>query len=166
MEWFSRSVKACFDMPDAYDRIRLFQSPRWGGSYEAMLSLGCDCVDTGRFDTEVPMQLVYSMVEAINEAYRFEGLNQLEPLLAATRVEKALQGCLQGYLRKSPERQSEFDLFKTTYLFHAGRAAEAATLFATIPEEHRNGLRRLHLDKLAESKAPGPAHEKTTTNNF
>lgn len=53
--WFDRAVAAEFDHESAYRRLGTASlQPRWGGSHEAMLAFGRECLDTGRFDTFVP----------------------------------------------------------------------------------------------------------------
>jgi hypothetical protein len=57
-EWFDRAVAAQFDHLPAYSRMRNALLPRWGGSHRAMRDFGRECLETGRFDTMVPYQLM------------------------------------------------------------------------------------------------------------
>ncbi len=59
--WFDRAVEAQFDHIDAYNKLFHALMPRWHGSHEEMLALGIECFQTGRYDTSVPYQLVYSL---------------------------------------------------------------------------------------------------------
>jgi hypothetical protein len=59
--WFDLAVEAQLDWPDAYDRYRYAMFPRWGGSHGQMYAFGMECFDTGRFDTDVPYQFMYSL---------------------------------------------------------------------------------------------------------
>jgi hypothetical protein len=53
--WFDRAVAAQFDYMSPYKlMVHDILRPRWGGSHEAMLEFGRECLDSGRFDTEVP----------------------------------------------------------------------------------------------------------------
>ena len=56
--WFERAVTAQFDYNLAYGHMLYLLRPRWGGSHEAMLAFGKACVETRRFDTEVPWNLL------------------------------------------------------------------------------------------------------------
>ena len=65
--WFDRAVAAQFDHTNSYHRmLRMVLLPRWGGSHEAMLEFGRECLATGRFDTVVP-SCAYDAVVAIGE---------------------------------------------------------------------------------------------------
>jgi hypothetical protein len=52
--WFDRAVAARLDHYPAYDKLLWALRPRWHGSHGAMLKFGETCLDTGRFDTQVP----------------------------------------------------------------------------------------------------------------
>jgi hypothetical protein len=56
-EWFARATAAELDFEPAYDAIREALMPRWGGSHAAVLKVGFDALETGRFDTRLPGQL-------------------------------------------------------------------------------------------------------------
>lgn len=65
--WFDRAVAAQFDHTTSYRRMmRMALLPRWGGSHEAMLEFGRECLATGRFDTVVP-SCAYDAVVTIGE---------------------------------------------------------------------------------------------------
>jgi hypothetical protein len=73
--WFDRAVAAQFDhLPVYYDYMSALL-PRWGGSHEAMLSFGKECVETGRFDTQVP-KLFYEIILTIAENDRDDSIWQ------------------------------------------------------------------------------------------
>jgi len=69
--WFDRSVAAQFDYLDAYTSYIPVLFPRWGGSHEAMYAFGKECLDTGRFDTEVPVQYYYLLYAIENDRRQF-----------------------------------------------------------------------------------------------
>ncbi|MEA3399716.1 MAG: hypothetical protein U9R79_00590 [Armatimonadota bacterium] len=56
--WFDRAVAAQFDCMRAYYNLMWALMPRWGGSHEAVWELGVECLETGRFDTDVPYMLM------------------------------------------------------------------------------------------------------------
>ena len=58
--WFDRAVKACFDWEPAYHSYAYALEPRWGGSDEAIIAFGRRCKATGRYDTDIPYQLLYA----------------------------------------------------------------------------------------------------------
>lgn len=61
--WFDRAIAAQCDHREAWSNLRWALRPRWFGSHEAMLALGDAALDTGRFDTEVPRQMLSSIYE-------------------------------------------------------------------------------------------------------
>lgn len=54
-DWFDRAVAAQFDFMSAYYDMHRALHPWWGGSRSAQLAFAKECLDTGRFDTDVPM---------------------------------------------------------------------------------------------------------------
>lgn len=59
-EWFDRATAAQFDYIPAYQSLMGAYGQRWGGTSELVLEFGKACAATGRFDTEVPSQLVHA----------------------------------------------------------------------------------------------------------
>jgi|GEM_PF-5473799 len=147
-EWLRRSVSACFDCIEAYDTARRFQRPRWGGSYAAMLALGCDSVDTGRFDTRVPWNLVNCLEDVIDDGHSMERQDEMRQALAAPRIGAALETCLAGYAKLDPSSAGNHVILRVAYLWHAGRATEARTELEKLPADQRDvsSAKRYHLD--------------------
>ena len=63
-KWLHRSVAADFDQSDAYEFFLSAIRPRWGGSAGHVLTFGKACMDTGRYETQVP-KFFLSSLEAI-----------------------------------------------------------------------------------------------------
>ncbi len=61
--WFDRAVAAQFDYYPAYHRLSWALRPRWGGSHDQMYALGLEALKTGRFDTSVPEELIWSLIK-------------------------------------------------------------------------------------------------------
>ena len=55
--WFDRAVDAEFDYFAAYRNYMYSLEPRWGGSYKAMIEFAGECVDSGRYDTKIPLMI-------------------------------------------------------------------------------------------------------------
>lgn len=66
-EWFGRTVQGKFDDFDVYSKMLWRLRPRWGGSINEMLAFGEACLDTGRFDTDVPLYYVVALNDAGTE---------------------------------------------------------------------------------------------------
>ncbi|MBI3464429.1 MAG: hypothetical protein HY000_15445, partial [Planctomycetes bacterium] len=124
--WFEQAVKAEFDYLDAYKELRWSLRPRWGGSHEAMLQFGRECLATERFDTEVPWQFAIVLTEIAGEMeddpraiYRQPGVYEdFERLAAGYRK-------VQG----SKERQLALDSQLGCVAWLAGRDEQARAIF-------------------------------------
>ena len=80
--WFDRAVKAEFNHMGAYERYRISLYPNWGGSNEAMIEFAEECAATGRYDTQVPLE----MKEVFDRIYQVAGTRFMdEPLQAYMR---------------------------------------------------------------------------------
>jgi hypothetical protein len=66
--WFNRAVVAQVDWPASYVNLLWALRPRWGGSHEAMYRFGLECSSTGRYDTDVPYQLVQALLDIAEDA--------------------------------------------------------------------------------------------------
>jgi|GEM_PF-2095866 len=69
--WFDRAVAAQFDYMHAYTNYISPLQPRWGGSHAAMYAFGKECLDTGRFDSEVPVQYYYLLYSIEHDRRQF-----------------------------------------------------------------------------------------------
>jgi len=132
--WMLRSMKACFDHSTAFDAAMNFLQPRWGGSYQQMLALGCDCVDTQRFDTAVPWRIIVAAESAIQDAAQMKGDADLRAALADARVAAAVDACLDGYLPAKPHQAKRYACIRAAIHWHGGREEQARKVLAAIPE--------------------------------
>jgi hypothetical protein len=69
-EWFDKAVAAQIDYMPAYKSLKWALRPRWYGSHEEMYRFGCRCADTQRYDTYVPMELLYVLSD-IDEEFNY-----------------------------------------------------------------------------------------------
>jgi hypothetical protein len=60
-EWFDRAVAAQIDYQPAYAAYVDALRPRYGGSIQAMYRFAVECLDSGRFDTDVPLWYARTM---------------------------------------------------------------------------------------------------------
>ena len=65
--WFDRAVAAQMDKGAAYSSYRFTLRPRWGGSLSRMRAFAEECLNTQRFDTEVPLQYVMGLYDMADE---------------------------------------------------------------------------------------------------
>ncbi len=59
--WFDRALAAQIDFTPAYDNYLYALLPRWHGTHDMMYRVGVECLETKRFDTRVPWQLMNAM---------------------------------------------------------------------------------------------------------
>ncbi len=60
-KWFDRAVAAQVDYAPAYSEYVEAIRPEWGGSMKALADFGQECIDSGRFDTTVPMWYIQTV---------------------------------------------------------------------------------------------------------
>jgi hypothetical protein len=60
-QWFDRAVGAQIDYGPAYSAYFWNLRPRWGGSYEQMYAFGVECLESERYDTGIPFQLIVAL---------------------------------------------------------------------------------------------------------
>ena len=90
--WFDEAVAAQFDAPRAHDHLLHDLLPRWNGSHVELLKFGLECLNTKRFDTEVPR----TFKAAITHVEQEDG-NTRELLAANTlNAENALEQLFSG----------------------------------------------------------------------
>ena len=65
--WFDRCVEAEFDYIPAYRVYTFMLRPRWGGSLEEMQAFAEECLETRRYDTEVPHQYIECVTDIAEE---------------------------------------------------------------------------------------------------
>ncbi|HEY8241697.1 MAG TPA: hypothetical protein VIH35_09630 [Kiritimatiellia bacterium] len=123
-EWFDHAVEAQFDYLPAYDKYIWALRPRWGGSHQAMYDFGLACLDTGRFDTDVPYQFFY-VLETISGDMKSD-----QSLINLPATYKRLEEMFEGYL--GVKTGSALAFYKTLYAATAwkhSQYADAARLF-------------------------------------
>lgn len=102
-DWFYEAARAEIDHQGMHSTLRGAILPRWGGSYEAMLAHATECLDTGRWDTSVPAQVLETLFAiqqefpAPDEFVRVPGVASLakryaEELLAASEADSSIHG--------------------------------------------------------------------------
>lgn len=132
--WMLRSMTACFDHPDAFNTMLNFLEPRWGGSYPRMLALGCDCADTGRFDTKVPWRLIDVAESVMSDA---DDMNQAPAAIAAladARFQSAVDTCLDGYLKRDAGMGPSIACYRAALHAVGGRAEAARKALVDVPD--------------------------------
>jgi hypothetical protein len=130
--WFDEAVAAQFDAPHARDQLLLDLLPRWHGSHEQLLKFGLECLDTKRFDTEVPrtFQAAVDFIEAED--------GNLRELLHDQNADDALERFLAGYEQQAAAEVAALKRLKTQNLvlcWRRGWRAEAKRRLADLGDQ-------------------------------
>lgn len=128
--WFDRAVSGQFDYLPAYSNYSWSLLPRWGGSHEALWELAHECLDTGRFDTLVPFQMLDGAVL----------IGETDGELAFWRrddVYDALVQMFEGYLGADDPPISENCIMThwTVVAWRHGNAARAQKILTELGED-------------------------------
>ncbi len=118
-EWFNLAVKAQFDYMPAYKNFLWSIRPRWGGSHKEMLAFGIACLNTERYDTDVPGIFLKS-IRDISTEYKTRQWTQ--PFREAG-IYKKVQKYFEGILNE-PSRESKYYRNKSSYVLYAWLCGE------------------------------------------
>ena len=123
--WFDRTVQAQMDFTPAYEAMWVHLLPRWGGSYEEMLALGREALETERFDTEVPAQLLYTILRIRKDQRDETGGAGGRPVFDRSETYPLLERMFEGYL-KEPSRAVEKSRWEALRAVVADRSRKRA----------------------------------------
>lgn len=127
-EWFDRAVFAQFDYLPAYNSMFWAVRPRWGGSHKEMYELGLECLNTERFDTEVPRNFLTALWTIGSELKEWRSAYQ-QP-----GVYENLQIFFNGMLNE-PTRAADKNYWLSVYAvasWAAGQYPDAKKLFDEV----------------------------------
>jgi hypothetical protein len=114
------------DFLPAYGTVRVRLLPRWGGSHERMFSFGREALDTRRFDTEVPAQFLWTVLDIRRDQRSADGGDpDATPVLRWPDTMPLLRTMFEGYLAE-PSRAAERPRWESLWAVVADRAGEAA----------------------------------------
>jgi hypothetical protein len=140
--WFDRAVSAELDYEPAYSTLRHALLPRWGGSHRQMYAFGRECLDTKRFDTNVP----YHYFETLE--YMAGDIGVDADLFKSPAVYADLQTMIDGYLAE-PSMAALHDWYRSLKIAAAVRSGQwedaRRLLDALNGEPQPDGLTRLSL---------------------
>jgi tetratricopeptide (TPR) repeat protein len=125
--WFDRAVMAQLDYWPAYRSMLDSLQPRWGGSYREMLAFGQAALDTGRFDTDLPLLAMGAVTRIRKDQGDEEGGAGGVPIYEWPETYPMLVRTFEGYL-KEPARPGDKARFEALWAIaadHAHRPAEA-----------------------------------------
>jgi len=125
--WFDRTVAARLDGLGAYDDMLRQLLPRWGGSYEEMLAFGREALDTGRFDTDVPLYALRAVTKIYDDQKDETAGAGGAPIYERPETYPLLVQVLEGYLKepKQAGNRARFESLWAIVADHARKPQEA-----------------------------------------
>ena len=111
-QWFDQAVAAHFDYLPAYDKLYWGLRPRWGGSHAKMLAFGVECLNTQRFDTEVPREYFKALWDIASEYENWRDV------FTAPNVKANIQTLCEG-MQQEPTRQEVPGYWKSLHALFA-----------------------------------------------
>ena len=142
--WFKRAVTAQIDWPVAYGTMRWALRPRWGGSYDAMYRFGLECMQSGRYDTDVPFQLIRALLDIAED-------NEGSLDFWVTRDVQPVVNEVLTKLADRPEHTHRIVYYRT----HAAGFAWATQRYEEASERIKAIAGSLDEDALAEMRLTG-----------
>lgn len=129
--WFDRAVAAQMDYSDAYVSLKWALRPRWGGSHEAMLHLGEECLATGRFDTDVPWEYMNLLRDVAEE----QPCDSWRSAFRQPGVRENLERLFAGYIKAHPQWAELYRKQQAVAAAWCGDYAKARELLAKLPPD-------------------------------
>lgn len=163
IEWFKRAISAEFDHDTAYSAMLNFLQPRWYGSGEEIAAFGTACLDSGRFDTQVPGMLIRAL-----QINRRDGKDSFAATYGTRAWKARLEALAGGYERtlgKASPYANRMRTEQACFLWTVGDKPRAIAVLRTITQELRGWNRlssweipREEIDEaLAAKDPPAPA---------
>lgn len=133
--WFDRSVAAQMDYKRAYDDYLFFVlEPRWGGNAGMLKAFAIECLDTNRFDTNLPLKY-FSLIRELSKKANFRDWQiPFQDPEEHVRLERFIAG-----LRAEPSYANHQDLIdaqEAVILMWEGRYLEARKAFDALPDKN------------------------------
>jgi len=131
--WFDRAVEAQMDYAPAYESFLLSMMPRWGGSHDLMEAFGIECLETARFDTDVPLFYLYTLREIAGdqpnnrwrEIFRKPGISE--------NLDRLFDGLIKEPVRSAQKRRILAQ--KALCNIWSGKYSEAKDIINSIDEK-------------------------------
>ena len=158
-QWFDRAVAAQIDYQLAYDRYLNTLLPRWGGSTAQMHQFALDCLNTNRFDTDVPWKYAVILEQIAWDLENPQFWQQ------PGVYENVAQMCA-GYRRRNPPQISKdfYSSYEAAVAWRAGHYEQSRKLLNDLNKNVNSiAWRRMkavpklamaHADLMASDPAP------------
>jgi len=131
--WFDRAVAAQMDYWNAYSDYLWSLWPRWGGSHMKMHKFALECLETERFDTDVPWFYLRAMRDMGKELPH----NRWKSIFRKAEVRDNLNTLFEG-MQSEPSRSVDIEKIiaqQGNVWLWEGRYEEARELFASLKDD-------------------------------
>jgi hypothetical protein len=126
-KWFDAAIAAQVDYLPAWKEYAIAIDPDHAGSFDKMFELGKQALETKRFDTAVPAQLLAIMQSAAT------GKGRDSSQLRKPGVWNAISACFDGYMAQAtPAQKKSLQSQKAAFAFLAGEYATAQKLLGEL----------------------------------
>lgn len=129
-KWFDRAVAAQTDFQDAYHNYLWGLNPRWGGTYTKMLQFAEECLESKRFDTDIP----WFYLKALRDIGMELSNNRWATIFRKDDVKNNLAKLFEG-MENSLAHQNNIERViaqKANVLLWQGQYEKARELFGTL----------------------------------
>jgi hypothetical protein len=129
-QWFDRAVEAQFDWQPAYTAYRRAILPRWSGSSDEMYAFGVRCLETGRFDTEVPWDFFRALREITDD------LDGDKRYWRKPETAKHLETLYDGYAKTHPAIPNHYKTLRAITAWYVGDYTKAKVLLDQLGDKY------------------------------
>jgi hypothetical protein len=135
--WFGRAIQGQADYLPAYAEYEYQMLPRWGGSHEAMLNFGLECLATKRFDTAIPYRY-YVMLHKVISDLDSPGT----ALWDDPSVYNNLQVLCEGYINsnKPPQKKSAYQSLWAAICWRTGHYDRARQILDELGDKTEGSI--------------------------
>ena len=109
--WFDRAVQAQCDYRTPYHNLFSGLMPRWHGSHELIYQFGIECMETERFDTDIPYMLCQALWNIMQDSQNALGHNYMRK----PGIYENVQYVCQGYINQEG-KENDVHWWKTVWL--------------------------------------------------
>lgn len=131
--WFDKAVAAQMDYPGAYNAYLSSIYPRWGGSHAVMYTFAQECLDTRRFDTDVPWYYLSTLRDIARESTH----DRWKAVFRQPKVKADLKNLFAGVLNEPGQSLARNRILtqQAHVLLWEGNYEEAKKLLASVKPE-------------------------------
>jgi hypothetical protein len=106
-QWFERAVAAQYDFRNAYVHYGESCGRNWGGGYDQMLAFGRECAETGRYETDIPLQLTRVLQIIAHETTHNQQPDVAAAIFGDPELWRMADALLQGVIAEPSRKKAQ-----------------------------------------------------------